>query len=110
MVKKTNINDVIKIVGFPHSKSIDNPNEWYYFERVLTKGAYHKLGKNILKKNNVLVLNFDRYGILKSKKLLDLDDNKKIKFSEKTTVNEIRQKSPVEKFLNSVKQKMYGNR
>ena len=56
------------------------------------------------------MLNFDRYGILKSKKLLDLNDNKNVKFSDKATVNEIRQKSPVEKFLNSVRQKMYGSR
>ena len=110
ILKKTNINDVTKIVGFPHSKSISNPNEWYYFERVLTKGAFHKLGQNIVKKNNVLVLNFDRYGILKSKKLLDLNDNKNVIFSDKATVNEIRQKSPIEKFLNSVRQKMYGSR
>ena len=110
IIKKSNTNDVIKTVGFPHSKSINNEYEWYYFERVLTKGAYHKLGRNILKKNNVLVLNFDQYGILKTKKLLDLNDNKKIKFSEKVTENSIRQKSSVEKFLNSVRQKMYGNK
>ena len=39
----------------------------FILERVLTKGEYHKLGKNILKSNNVLILEFDKYGILKKK-------------------------------------------
>ena len=66
----SNKNDVLRIVGQPHTKSINNENEWFYIERVLTKGEYHKLGQNILKSNNVLVLNFDKYGILKIKHFL----------------------------------------
>ena len=109
-IKKMNKNDVISIVGQPHSKSINNENEWYYIERILVKGDYHKLGKNVLKTNNVLILNFDKSGILKAKKLLNKNDKKKIKFSEKETINEITKKSFVENFLNSIKQKMYGNK
>ena len=45
VLNKSNKNDVINIVGQPHSKSINNENEWFYIERVLTKGKYHKLGK-----------------------------------------------------------------
>ena len=44
-VNKTNKNDVIKIIGQPHSKSIDDENEWIYIERILSKGKFHKLGK-----------------------------------------------------------------
>ena len=44
VLNKTNKNDVIKILGNPHSKSIDNNNRWLYLERVLTKGEFHKLG------------------------------------------------------------------
>ena len=109
-VQKTNIHDVIRILGQPHSKSISDEKTWIYIERVLTKGEYHKLGKNILKSNNVLVLEFDKYGILQTKKLLNKEDIKKISFSNEETKNEITQKSFVEKFLTSVKNKMYGNR
>ena len=77
---------------------------------MLTKGEYHKLGKNILKSNNVLILEFNKYGILSSKNLMDKNDIKKIKFSQKITKNQITQKSFVEKFLSSVKSKMYSNR
>ena len=38
------------------------------------------------------------------------DDINKIAFTDKETKNELTQKSFIEKFLSSVKQKMYGNR
>ena len=50
-INKSNINDVIKIIGQPHSKSINNDDIWIYVERTLSKGKYHKLGKHVLKKN-----------------------------------------------------------
>ena len=64
----SNKNDVIKIIGHPHSKSISDDNEWIFIERTLTKGEFHKLGRNILKDSNILVLKFDQYGILKEKR------------------------------------------
>ena len=110
IINQSNKNDVIKLVGQPHSKSVDNENEWFYIERVLTKGQYHKLGQNILKSNNVLFLTFDKYGILSEKEFLNKEDKNKLVFSEKTTNNQLSQKSFVEKFLSSVKTKMYSNR
>ena len=62
IIQKSNSNDVIQILGQPHSKSISNDKTWMYIERTLTKGEYHKLGKNVLKSNNVLILEFDKYG------------------------------------------------
>ena len=109
-IDQSNKNDVIQIIGQPHAKSIANENEWIYIERVFTKGNYHKLGRNVLKSNNVLVLNFDRYGILKQKLLIDKENKNKVKFSKSITENEITQKSAVEKFLSSIKEKMYSNR
>ena len=110
VIDSSNKNDVINIIGQPHSKSINNENEWIYIERVLTKGEYHKLGQNILKTNNVLVLKFDKYGILKNKDFYDKNSKNKLKFSAKETTNEITQKSFVEKFLTSIREKMYGNK
>ena len=110
VINNSNKNDVIDIIGQPHTKSINNSNEWMYIERILTKGSFHKLGQNVLKENNVLILNFDKYGILISKKLLNLNDKKNVNFSEMKTNNELSQKSFVEKFLNSMRTRMYGNR
>ena len=106
-VKKNNKNDVLKLIGSPHSRSFNNEDEWIYIERVLTKGSFHKLGQNILKTNNVLILGFDKYGILKEKNFLDKNSKNNLKFSENSTTNDISQKSFVEKFLQSLKTKMY---
>ena len=110
VVNKSNKNDIINIIGEPHSKSFDNENTWIYVERILTKGKYHKLGRHSLKTNNVLVLDVDKYGVLSGKKLFDKSDISKISFSKKETQNELAQKSFVVNFLQSIKQKMYGNK
>ena len=102
-------NDVIKIIGQPHSKSIKDKNEWIYIERVLTKGKYHKLGKNVLKANNILVLNFDKYGILNEKRFFDKNDKQVIAFSKMETENELIKESFIQSFLQSVRAKMYSN-
>ena len=109
-INKSNKNDVIKILGQPHSKTFDQNDTWIYIERTLTKGKYHKLGRHELKTNNTLILSFDKYGILENKDFYNKEDINKIKFSKKTTSNDLSKKSFVESFLQSVKKKMYGNR
>ena len=94
---------------YAEDKSINDENTWLYFERILSKGKYHKLGKHVLKSNNTLVLTFDKYGILKSKKFYNKENLKKVNFSKKETENELTKKSFVGTFLSSVKEKMYGS-
>ena len=106
----SNQNDVIKILGQPHSKSIDDENMWIYIERTLSKGKYHKLGRHTLKENNVLVLVFNKFGVLENKIFYSKNDMKKMSFSDKTTENELTKKSFVENFFSSVREKMYGRR
>ena len=108
--KKTNKNDVLNIIGEPHVKSIKNDDVWIYLERTLTKGKYHKLGKHVVKANNTLVLTFDRFGILESKKFYTKEDIKKINFSENQTQNNLSKKSFVSSFLSSLRSKMYKNK
>ena len=110
IVNKSNKNDVINIIGNPQIRDENDENTWIYLERVLSKGKYHELGKHKLKENNVLVLNFDKYGILKLKELYKKDDINSIKFSKDTTENDFTKKSFVQKFLQSIKQKMYSTR
>ena len=109
-INKTNKNDALKISGRPHSYSINNDNIWYYFERQTTKGDFHKLGKNILVKNNVLKLEFDKYGVLKDKSIIDKEEMNKIRISKSKTKNDLGKRSIVGDFLQSLKQKMYGNK
>ena len=109
-VKKSNKNDVIKILGQPHIKTFNEDDVWIYIERTLSKGKYHQLGRHTLKTNNTLILNFDKYGVLQSKEFYDKDKINDIKFSKKTTKNDLKKKSFVQDFLQSVKKKMYRNR
>ncbi len=110
VVNKSNKNDVISIFGHPQIIDEDNKKTWIYLERILSKGKYHKLGKHVLKQNNILILDFNKYGILKNKKILNKGDINQIKFSKQSTDNELSQKSFVRSFLESVRQKMYSNR
>jgi len=108
VVGKTNKNDVIKLIGSPHSTSIKEEDTWIYFERTITKGKLIRLGQNVLKKNNILELKFNKYGILNNKKIYNKNNMNKVKYSVNKTENDFSQKSFVQKFLSSIKQKMYG--
>jgi len=110
IVNKSNKNDIIRIFGQPQATSQNEEDTWIYFERILTKGKYHKLGRHVVKENNVLVLEFNKFGIIKNKKLYTKEDINKIAFLEKKTENKLSQKSFVESFLQSIRQKMYKNR
>ena len=70
----------------------------------------HKLGKNVLDKNNILELEFSKFGVLTRKKIYTKKDMVKVKYSEEKTTNTVQQDSFVSKFLSSVKQKMYSNK
>ena len=106
IVNKSNKNDTINIFGQPSTKGMTDENLWIYIERTITKGKLLKLGRNILHKNNVLVLEFDRYGILKKKEFHDMNDMKEITFTKNITENEIRKENFIYSFLSSVRTKM----
>ncbi len=109
-INKSNKNDVINVMGRPQITDTNSIDSWIYLERTLSKGKYHKLGKHVLKDNNVLILSFNKYGILNNKQFLTKKDINSIEFVKKETVNEISQQSFVTKFLQSVREKMYNNR
>ena len=82
-INKTNKNDLIKIIGPPSSKSDFNKNIWFYFERFKTNQSLFKLGAQKIKKNNILVLELNELGILKSKKILNIDNMNELDFAKK---------------------------
>ena len=106
VVNKTNKNDTINVLGQPSTKGMTDDNLWIYIEMTTTRGSLFKLGRNYLKKNNVLVLEFDKYGILTKKEFYNKKKMKKISFAKDVTENEIRKENFIEGFLSSVRQKM----
>ena len=110
VVNTSNKNDTINVLGQPSTKGMTDDNLWIYIERTTTRGSLFKLGKSYLKKNNVLVLEFDKYGILTKKEFYNKKKMKKISFAKEVTENEIRKENFIEGFLSSVSQKMKQRR
>ena len=110
VVNKSNKNDALNFLGQPATKGMTNDNLWIYIERTKTRGSLLKLGKSYLKKNNVLILEFDRYGVLSKKGFYDKESMKKINFAKAITENDIRKENFVYSFLSSVRQKMEAKR
>ena len=110
IVDKSNKNDAISIFGQPSTKGMNDENLWIYIERTLTRGKLLKLGRNYLKKNNVLVLEFNKYGILERKEFYDMNDMKKISFAKDITENEIKKENFIYGFLSSIRQKMQSKK
>ena len=69
VVNESNKNDTIQYLGQPATKGMSDENLWIYIERTKSRGKLLKFGRNYLIKNNVLVLEFDKYGILNKKAL-----------------------------------------
>ena len=101
---------MINLIGNPHTKSIDDENLWFYFDRKVSTGSIINFGNVNLLENNVLVVRFDKYGVVINKEFYDKEDMKKISYSEMKTENPVTKQSFVSSFLQSVRQKMYGKR
>ena len=109
---KTNIsnkNDVINVLGQPHVKSIKDENTWFYIERTKIRGGVHKLGKDEFLNNNVLVVKFNKLGVLEEKLFYDKKKMNKHNFSKDVTDNVVRRGSFLDSFLSSLRNKMRAN-
>ena len=106
IVNKSNKNDTVDLLGQPSTKGMTDDNLWIYIERTITRGKLLKFGRNYIKKNNVLVLEFDKYGILKKKEFYDKEKMKKVDFAKNITENDIRKQNFIYSFLSSIRQKM----
>ena len=106
IVKQSNKNDVIEIFGLPSTKGMTDDKLWIYIERSISRKSMLKLGKNYLQKNNVLVLEFDKYGVLNKKNFYNKEDMNKLTFAKNITENEIRKENFIRSFLSSIRQKM----
>ena len=106
VVNKSNKNDAIKILGHPAAKGMTDDNLWIYIERTKTRGKLLKLGRNYLKKNNILILEFNKYGILAKKEFYDKSRMNKVNFAKTITENDIKKENFIYSFLSSIRQKM----
>ena len=80
VINKTNRNDIIKALGPPSTKSKFNNDLWIYIERKKTRSTLLKFGKKKIYKNNVLLLELDKRGMLAKKDFYSLKDMNKLIF------------------------------
>ena len=106
IVNKTNKNDIQKILGVPSTKSKFDNDVWIYIERKQTQSQLKNLGRMKIFKNDVLVLEIDKYGILKKKEFYNQDDMENIKIVEATTQSGFRKNSFIYDFMSSMRQKI----
>ena len=105
-VNKSNKNDIKKLLGYPSTKSKFDNDVWIYIERKQTQSRFKNLGEMKIFKNNVLVLEIDKYGILKKKKLYTKEDMEDIKIVENTTQAGFKKNTFIYDFMSSMRQKI----
>ena len=106
IINKSNTNDIKKTLGSPSTKSNFNNDIWIYIERKQTQSQIKNLGRMKIYKNDVLVLEIDKYGILKNKKFYNKDDMENIKIVEATTQAGFKKNSFIYEFMSSMRQKI----
>ena len=105
-VNETNKNDIMKILGNPSTKSKFDNDVWIYIERKQTQSKFKNLGRMQIYKNDILVLEIDKYGMLKKKNFYNKDDMENIKIAEETTEAGFKKNSFIYEFMSSMRQKI----
>ena len=106
IINKSNKNDITKFLGSPSTKSKFDNDVWIYIERKQTQSKFRNLGRMKIYKNDVLVLEIDKYGILKKKNFYNKEDMKEIKIVEATTESGFQKNSFIYDFMSSMRQKI----
>ena len=106
VVEQSNKNDVLEIIGRPSTVSLFDSNDWFYIEREKTNQSVFKLGKSKINKNNVLEISFNEYGIVETKKLINIDNMNELKAEKKITEKNYDKISGLGKLLKSLEQKI----
>ena len=105
ILNKTNKNDVRKIIGPPSSRSAFD-DSWIYIERQKTNQSLIKLGNKKIKRNNIIIIEFNSMGLVSNKNLLDLNDMNDLKIAEVKTNKKYGQDDFVYNILSTLREKI----
>ncbi|MDC2970875.1 outer membrane protein assembly factor BamE [Candidatus Pelagibacter sp.] len=105
-VNESNKNDIKNLLGNPSTKSKFDNDIWIYIERKQTQSNFRNLGRMKIFKNDVLVLEIDKYGILKKKKFYNKESMNDLKIVQATTQSGFKKNSFIYDFLSSMRQKV----
>ena len=105
-ILESNTNDTKNILGYPSTKNTFDNDIWIYIERKTTVSQIQTLGKKKLLTNNVLVLEFNRRGILLKKDFYTMKDMNDIKVAEDKTDVLSQKDTFVRSIMNTLRQKI----
>ena len=106
VINKSNKKAIIEVIGHPSSISKFNSNKWFYIERKQTNQSLFKLGIKKISKNNILVIEFNNKGLVKNKKLVNLNDMNDLKYVKKITTKEFEQDNTIYNIFSSLREKV----
>ena len=106
VINQTNKNDIIDLIGPPSTKSDFNKNKWFYIERRKTNQSLIKLGYKKIEKNDILMVEFNNRGILKNKKIFDMNDMNEIMYVKSITQKEFKQNNFLYNIFSSFREKI----
>ena len=106
IIKNTNKNDIIELLGPPSTKSNFDEDLWIYIERSTGSTKLMGLGKKELLTNNILVLEINNKGMLKNKILFNKNNMTDLSFVKETTEMTLTQRSFIYNFFSSLRQKI----
>ena len=102
----TNKNDLYKIIGPPSFKSDFNKNKWFYIERLKSNQSLFKFGTQKIKKNNVLIVEINKEGLLINKKILNLNDMNDIRYLKTQTDKDFQNEGVLYDVFSSLREKI----
>ena len=105
-ILESNTNDTKKILGYPSTKNTFDNDIWIYIEKKTTVSQIRTLGKKKLLTNNVLVLEFDKRGILLKKDFYTMKDMNNIKVEDDQTDVLSQKDTFVRSIINTLRQKI----
>ena len=106
IVNKSNKNDIREILGSPSTISKFDNDIWIYIERKQTQSKLKNLGNMKIYENNVLVLELDKYGLLKKKNFYDKEQMNNIEITKNVTGESFKKNSFIYEFMSSLRQKI----
>ena len=106
IINETNKNDLVRIIGSPSTVSDFDKNKWFYNERNKTNQSIFKFGTQKINKNNILIVELNNAGILKNKKLLNINDMNDLNYLKKETNKEFKNKDFIYGVFSSLREKI----
>ena len=91
--------EVQEILGSPSSKAVFDQESWYYVSSRTESFAFFKPK---ITKRSVVIIRFDKKGVVSEVKMLDLKDGRKVQFVERVTPTKGKELTFIEQMVGNI--------